>query len=157
MKFLNTNETHTTQADKELLNHIWDNIGDLEGNEIDDLHFHLFNESEYVDNGNQAEKFIVENKLNSFEMIVYCQEKEKDNFGEIHTTFEDAQKLVNHYAYWRGEELLNDSLRYNVSKTRQKEINELLDDGGVITDRIIKEMRRELSKLVVSVEGIYRD
>lgn len=142
MEFLNTNEAHTTKADKELLNHIWDNIGDLEGNEIDDLHFHLFNEDEYVNNGNQAERFIVNNKLNSFAMIVYCQEMEKDNFGEIQTTFEEHKKLVNHYVYWRGQELLNEYIPHF--------------DNGVITDKIIREIRRELSKWVVTIEGIYR-
>ena len=157
MEFLNTEEAHTTQADKELLNHIWDNIGDEEGNEFDDLHFHLFNEDKYVYNGNQAEKFIINNKLNSFAMIVYCQEQEKDSFGEIQTTFEDAKKLVNHYVYWRGFELLNKTICSN-KFIKNSSIGDIAIMQDVkIDEGLIKEMRRELSKWVVTKEGIYRD
>ena len=98
--------THTQKANADLKNHIIDNINNYEGTELDDLHHHLFNEDYYIIGYYNAEQWIKKNDLNTFEIINYCQEQEKENFGEIQNTFDNAEKLVNHYAYWRGQELL---------------------------------------------------
>jgi len=124
--------THTHKADTEFFNHIADNIGEYEGKYFDDLHHYLFNEDYFVKGYYQAEQFIKENDLNSFKLIQFCQEQEKDNFGEIQNTFDNAEKLVNHYAYWRGQELMYD-------------IKAICDFRGQrVTEELIKEVQEEL-------------
>ncbi len=128
--------THTQKGDNLLLNHIFDNIENLEDNCFDDLHYHLFNEDFFIIGYHKAEQFIKENDLNIFELIQYCQEMEKENFGEIQNTFDNAEKLVNHYAYWRGQELL-----YNIEAINKFD-DEREDDR--ITKEFIKEVQNEL-------------
>ena len=129
---MNLTHTHTHKADTEFLTHIAENIKDYEGKYFDDLHHFLFNEDYYIIGYYQAEQFIKENDLNTFDLITYCQEKEKEMFGEIQNTFDNAEKLVNHYAYWRGEELLWD-------------IQAIQDFRGQrVTDELIKEVEEEL-------------
>lgn len=122
---------HTHQADTDFINHIADNIENYEGQYFSDLHHYLFNEDYYIIGYYQAEQFIKENDLNTFDLITYCQEMEKEQFGEIQTTFDNAEKLVNHYAYWRGQELI-----YNIQaienfrgeKITEKLINEVIEE-----------------------------
>ena len=129
---MNLTHTHTHKADTDFLNHIADNIGYYEGQYFDDLHHFLFNEDYYIIGYYQAEQFIKENDLNTFDLIQYCQEQEKENFGEIQNTFDNAEKLVNHYAYWRGQELMYD-------------IKAICDFRGQrITEELIKEVEEEL-------------
>ena len=129
---MNLTHIHTHKADTDFLNHIADNIGDYEGQSFDDLHHLLFNQDYYITGYYQAEQFIKENDLNTFDLITYCQEQEKESFGEIHNTFDNAEKLVNHYAYWRGQELMWDI--------------EAIQDfrGERISEELIKEVEEEL-------------
>tara|TARA_R100001126_G_C4816116_1_gene144331 strand:+ start:258 stop:689 length:432 start_codon:yes stop_codon:yes gene_type:complete len=128
---------HTQKGDFILFNHIFDNIENLEGNCFDDLHYHLFNEDYFIIGYHKAEQFIKENDLNIFDLIQYCQQREKEEFGEIETTFNNAETLVNQYAYWRGQELL-----YTI-KTLEKFDYEREDDN--ITDKLIKDVQNELN------------
>ena len=137
-----THHTHTQKADNTLLNHIFDNIEDYKGNHFDDLHHHLFNEDYFIIGYYKAEVWIKENDLNIFELIKFCQEQEKENFGEISNTFDNSEKLVNHYAYWRGQELL-DSL---------KSVEDFTGGGWgalkyplYVSDRLIKEIKEEIN------------
>jgi len=131
-----TINTHTTKADKQFLSHIFDNIEGTKGMYFDDLHHHLFNEDYFIIGYYQAEQFIKENDLNVFELIQFCQEQEKENFGEIQNTFDNAEKLVNHYAYWRGQELLN-SLEC---------LGSWNSGTMVISDRLIKHIQQEIKE-----------
>ena len=101
---------HTQKADTRLIiNHIFRQYpGDnYEGQYFDDLHYHLFNEDYFIIGYYRAEKWIKENDLNIFDLISYCQQREKEELGEIQTTFDNAETLmVNQYAYWRGQELM---------------------------------------------------
>ena len=74
----------------------------------------------------------IRDRLNTFDLISYCQEQERNNFGEISTTFDNAEKLVNHYAYWRGQELL-----WEVQAIENF-------TGQRITEELIKEVKQEL-------------
>lgn len=132
---LNYINTHTPKADREFLTHIADNIGEYKGEYFDDLHHLLFNHDYYIIGYYKAEQFIKKNDLNTFDLIKYCQEMEKENFGEINITFDNAEKLVNHYAYWRGEELLH-SLECIGDYT----------GGTLISDRLIKEVQKEIQE-----------
>lgn len=132
---MNLTHTHTPQADWDFINHIANNIENYEGQYFDDLHHYLFNEDYYIIGYYQAEQFIKEFNLNTFDLIAYCQEQEKENFGEITNTFDNAEKLVNHYAYWRGQELMWD-------------IQAIKDFRGQrITNKLIKEVNEEIKKL----------
>jgi hypothetical protein len=123
---------HTRKADQDFLDHIVDNMGYFEGQDFDDLHHFLFNEDYYIIGYYQAEKWIKDNDLNTFDLIKYCQEQEENNFGQISTTFDNAEKLVNHYAYWRGQELL-------------WKVQAIWDfTGQTITEELIKEVKEEL-------------
>ena len=97
---------HTQKGDNNLFNHIFDNIQETKGQYFDDLHYHLFNEDYFIIGYYRAEKWIKENDLNIFDLISYCQQREREEFGEIQTTFDNAETLVNQYAYWRGQELI---------------------------------------------------
>ena len=129
---MNLTHTHTQKADTDFLNHIADNIADYEGEYFDDLHHYLFNHDYYVIGYYRAEKFIKENNLNTFDLIRYCQEQERENFGEIGITFDNAEKLVNHYAYWRGQELM-----YDIKAIQNFR-------GQRVTEELIKEVEEEL-------------
>ena len=89
-------------------------------------------------NNPKAEKWIEENELNIFDLISYCQQREKEEFGEIQTTFNNAETLVNQYAYWRGQELLY------LIETIQIFDYEREDDN--ISDRLIKDVQDELNQ-----------
>jgi len=130
-KTINMN-VHTHQADTDFINHIADNIENHMGLNFDDLHHFLFNEDYYIIGYYQAEQFIKENDLNTFDLISYCQEQEKEHFGEIHSTFDNAEKLVNHYAYWRGQELI-----YNIKAIENFR-------GEKITKKLVIDVEEEI-------------
>jgi hypothetical protein len=73
-----------------------------------DLHHKAFNEDYYIIGYYQAEQWLKKHDLNTFEAIEICNDSELENFGEIQTTFDNAEKLVNHLVYWYGLELCNE-------------------------------------------------
>tara|TARA_R100001244_G_scaffold118755_1_gene88431 strand:- start:208 stop:660 length:453 start_codon:yes stop_codon:yes gene_type:complete len=125
---------HADKSDKIFLDHIADNIQEYEGKHFDDLHHFLFNEEYFISGDHQAQQFIIKNDLNTYDITTFCQEKEKEEFGEINNTFDNAEKLVNHYAYWRGEELLNSFWIY---------ISSFKLFGQKVTKELIKEVKKE--------------
>ena len=76
--------------------------------EDDDLHSKVFNEDHYIIGYYNAEQWLInEHGTNyTFEVLSYVQEQEKEQFGEVETTFDNAETLVNHYAYWLGYEVI---------------------------------------------------
>jgi len=76
--------------------------------EDDDLHSKVFNEDYYIIGYWNAEQWLInEHGTNyTFEVLSYVQEQEKEQFGEVETTFDNAETLVNHYAYWLGYEVI---------------------------------------------------
>mgnify|MGYP003649447601 FL=1 len=73
-----------------------------------ELHYHAFNEDYYIIGYYQAEQWIKKHDLNTFEAIGICQEFEKEHFGELQTTYDNAETLVNHLVYWYGLEICNE-------------------------------------------------
>ena len=132
MKFTNT---YIDTSDREFLTHIADNIEQYEGEYFDDLHHFLFNENYYIIGYYQSEKWMKEHNFSAFDLIQYCQDREKENFGEIQSTFDNAEKLVNHYAYWRGQELL-----YSLDSIGD------YTGGTMISDGLIKEVQKEVQE-----------
>ena len=76
--------------------------------EDEDLHSKVFNEDYYIIGYWNAEQWLInEHGTNyTFEVLSYVQEQEKEQFGEVETTFDNAETLVNHYAYWLGYEVI---------------------------------------------------
>ena len=81
----------------ELRTHLLDTIEDLWS--TDEIHFHAFNEDYYIIGYYQAKEWLKEHDLDTFEAIGICNDFEMEHFGEIQTSFDNAEKLVNHLVY----------------------------------------------------------
>ena len=76
--------------------------------EEDRNHFTMFNEDYYIIGYYKAEQWLKEHNLNTFEAIEICNDYEMENYGAIHTQFDNAEKLVNQFVYWYGQDLCNE-------------------------------------------------
>jgi len=90
----------------ELREHLNETIEHLGSQE--EIHFHAFNEGYYIIGYYQAEQWLKKHDLDTFDAIKICNDSELENFGEIQTTFDNAEKLVNHLVYWLGLEICNE-------------------------------------------------
>lgn len=90
----------------ELTEHLNDTLKYLDSSE--EIHYHAFNEDYYIIGYYQAEQWLKKHDINTFEAIEICNDFELDYFGEIQTTFNNAEKLVNHLVYWYGLEICNE-------------------------------------------------
>lgn len=77
-----------------------------------DLHHKVYNEDYFIIGYYQAEQWLIDDNGNNqtFEVLGYVMEQEKENFGEIQTVFDNAETLVNHYAYWLGQTIVQAAL-----------------------------------------------
>jgi len=93
---------------QELVNHIIDMIDDrvLTNDNQDDWHHLCFNQDYYIIGYYQAEQWLKEHNISTFEAISYCQNYEEEHFGDCQR-YDNAEKLVNMYVYILGEELLS--------------------------------------------------
>tara|TARA_R100000353_G_scaffold161779_1_gene121773 strand:- start:427 stop:732 length:306 start_codon:yes stop_codon:yes gene_type:complete len=87
---------------KELLEHI-NNF-----NTDDQNHFTMFNEDYYIIGYHNATQWLKLHNIGEREGVMICNIREYKEFGEIQTTFEDNEKLVNHLVYWFGLDLCNE-------------------------------------------------
>ena len=71
---------------EELLAHIEDFKGASKN------HFTMFNEDYYIIGYYQAEQWLKRHNIGELEAVAICNEYERDHFGEVHTTFEDAEQ-----------------------------------------------------------------
>ena len=97
----------TTHIEKDIINHLLDELEYQIGEHKEDLHHNIFNTDYFIIGYHQAEKWLEDNNISTFKAIKFCQDMEDLNFGEIQTTFNNAETLVNNYAYWKGQELIN--------------------------------------------------
>lgn len=95
----------------ELKEHIQSRIDDgvIDDTNQDEWHFHCFNEDYYIIGYYEAEQWLSNHGLSSFEAIQLCMDYEKDNFGEVSPSdkYNNAESVVNMVAYIYGEEILN--------------------------------------------------
>lgn len=73
-----------------------------------DMHHKAFNQDYYIIGYYQAEQWLKKHDLNVFEAIGICKDFEMEHFGELQTSFDNAEKLVNHLVYWYGLQLCNE-------------------------------------------------
>lgn len=77
--------------------------------EDEDLHHKIYNEDYFIIGYYNAEQWLIdEGRNHTFEVLAYVLEQEKEMFGEISTVYDNAETLVNHYAYWLGLEVISD-------------------------------------------------
>jgi len=96
----------------ELQQHVTDLINDgvLTEENKDDWHFHAFNEDHYLIGYYNCEQWLVKHKVSAFEAIETIREYEQDNFGDVHTKFDNAESVVNMYVYILGEGIIQDTV-----------------------------------------------
>mgnify|MGYP003120099528 FL=1 len=77
-----------------------------------DLHSKVYNEDYFIIGYRNAEQWLIEDtgENRTFEVLGYVMEQEQENFGEIQTVFDNAETLVNHYAYWLGQTIVQSAL-----------------------------------------------
>ena len=95
-----------THIENDIINHLLDQLDDQIDVHKDQLHHNTFNTDYFIIGYYQAEEWLKDNDLSTFDAIAYCNEQEEINFGEIQSTFDNAERLVNDYAYWKGSELI---------------------------------------------------
>jgi len=81
-----------------------------EGQHAIDLHNELFNMDYFIIDHYDAEQFLI-NGPGIFAAIEEIKEYKNSNFEEVSTDFSSAEKVVNMYAYIKGEEVLADVKR----------------------------------------------
>tara|TARA_Y100001973_G_C5166444_1_gene316464 strand:+ start:102 stop:455 length:354 start_codon:yes stop_codon:yes gene_type:complete len=94
----------------ELLEYIEDSIKDevITNDNVDDWHFHLFNEDYYIIGYYQAEQWFKKHDISVWEAIQKTQEYQMDSFGKV-DLHPNAENTVNLYVYICGEELLTEA------------------------------------------------
>jgi hypothetical protein len=94
----------------ELKAHILSYINDgvLTDDNVEDWHFHAFNESHYIIGYYQCSEWLKLHDVDAFDAIGTVVEYEQDNFGEVSTKVDNSETVVNMFVYILGEELLSD-------------------------------------------------
>ena len=72
---------------------------------LDDLHYHVFNTDYYIVGRHQATKWLGDQVFNIINII---KEYEMMHFGGVSTDFSDPEKIVNMYVYIVGEDIVSD-------------------------------------------------
>lgn len=106
---------------EELAHHVLDAIqnGVIDDNNMDDHHYHLFNEDYYIIGHHEAREWFRNHEVDVFEAIGICLEYEKEMFGEVTKQYASAEETVNMLAYILGEELLNDADADNILELQE--------------------------------------
>ena len=126
---------NTQTFNSELVNYAINGLDNISaGTYACDVHNEIFNTDYFIIGYAAAEKWLIDN-VGIFAAIEEIKQYEKDNFGEANTDFSSSEKVVNMYAYIKGEEILAQS------KTLQDKWNEIL------TDEDIAAIKEELENL----------
>lgn len=97
-------QTHNS----DLVSYAIDGMANInEGQYAADLHHELFNTDYFIIGYYQAEEWLKAN-VGIFAAINEIKEYEQSNFGEVTTDLSSSEKVVNMYAYIKGEEILAD-------------------------------------------------
>jgi hypothetical protein len=127
--------TRTTH-NPELVQYAIDGLNNVNpGVYASDLHNHLFNTDYFIIGYYKAEEWL-KNNPGIFAAIEEIREYEQDNFGEVNTDFSSSEKVVNMYAYIKGEEILADC------PTLQEKWD------GKLWEEDIEQIKTELSELL---------
>lgn len=108
----------------EIIRHIIDTIIDQDLESFEDLHHLAFNEDYYVTGCYRANEWLKKHNIDAFEAVTYVLEQEQEQFGEITLKSEDinAERIVNLYVYFRGQELLSE---FDLDQSQDALLNDL--------------------------------
>ena len=106
----------------ELKNYLLDLINDgvLTNENVDDWHFHAFNEDYYIVGYYEASQWLKKHNIDAFEAVRICQEYEIEHFGECHKVYDNSETTVNMLAYFYGEELISSINANNVEELKEE-------------------------------------
>lgn len=100
--------THTSY-NTDLVNYAIDGLDNVNAGTYGcDLHHELFNTDYFIIGYYDAEQWLIKN-VGIFQAIEEIKQYEQDNFGEVNTDLSSSEKVVNMYAYIKGEEILAES------------------------------------------------
>lgn len=91
----------------------------LEQIDVNELHNEFFNQDYYVIGYHKAKMWLQRHNIDVFEALEFCNESEKEIFGEIQTTFTNYETLVNNFVYWFSLDVILEFLEINDSMTLQ--------------------------------------
>ena len=97
-----------TSIKEELTSYINERVEEIkkyDGSELEELHFHLFNQDYYIIGYYQAQQWLDKHGISAFEALETIREYEEFNFGEC-KHYTNAEETVNMLVYIYGEELL---------------------------------------------------
>mgnify|MGYP003134728550 CR=1 FL=1 len=95
---------------EELTSYINERVEEIKrygGSELEELHFHLFNQDYYIIGYYQAQKWLDGHGVSVFDALETIREYEDLHFGECRS-YKNAEETVNMLAYIYGEELLTE-------------------------------------------------
>tara|TARA_Y100000592_G_C5204325_1_gene192006 strand:+ start:179 stop:502 length:324 start_codon:yes stop_codon:yes gene_type:complete len=90
----------------EYINERVEQIKRYDGSELEELHYHLFNQDYYIIGYYNCQKWLDEHDVTVFEALETIREYEELNFGEC-KHYTNAEETVNMLVYIYGEELIN--------------------------------------------------
>ena len=96
---------------EELSEYIQERISEIrhyDSREMEDLHFHLFNEDYYIIGYYQASEWLKTHDIGEFEALGIVQQYEIDHFGESTKVYDNSESVVNMLVYIWGAEILSD-------------------------------------------------
>jgi len=96
-------ELEIDRITSEISDHIKTEIENYLGSEAADLHHELFNTDYWIIGTWEAKQWLGSDEMDIIGMI---QQYEQDNFGELYTDLSDPEKVVNMFAYIKGEQIL---------------------------------------------------
>lgn len=107
---------------EELALHVQDAIidGVITDENQDEWHHLCFNQDFYIIGYWECQKWLSKHKIDTVEAINFCKEYQKNNFGEIYTSFDNYETIVNNYAYIIGEEFLNECESNTIKELKEK-------------------------------------
>ena len=76
--------------------------------DIGDIHNEIFNQDYYIIGYYNADKWLQEHNISSWEAMSICTDWENENFGECSGKYDNAETTVNMLAYIWGMEILYD-------------------------------------------------
>jgi hypothetical protein len=118
---------------KGIIEHAIDGMHEIQIDQCkSDLHHKLFNEDYFIVGYHAASEWLKDHDIGEFEAVQYVMEKEEEIFGEVNLKCEDvnSEKIVNLFAYFKGQELIYDLESYQSSdeSMTQENIDDIINE-----------------------------
>ena len=87
--------------------------------DVYDLHHEFYNQDYYIIGYNDAKLWLKRHNVDVFEALEYCNKSELETYGEIQTTFDNYETLVNNFVYWLSLDVMIQFIELNDMMTLQ--------------------------------------